>query len=416
MENKVKKTPAEILKKVFLILLIVVSSVAALCLILGAVSRIGVAKNLKFIENISPVAYENQLKPQYDENGYQVFITDDEFKIVQLTDVHIGGGFLSINKDAMAINAVAAMLTEEKPDLVVVTGDIVYPVPFQSGTFDNELGAKIFAELMEQLGVYWCPVLGNHDTETYTLYSRDEIGAFYESEEYKYCLFSKGPEQVDGIGNYAVNVKNTKGEITQSLIMIDSNSYVGDTFLSKMGVTRIYDSIHKNQIEWYGKTLNSFKDENGGKMPNSLAFFHIPIAEHKAAWDEYVTNDYKNCEHVKYIYGEAGERGPVVYPGNFNYGFFEKIQELGSTKGIFVGHDHLNNFALEYQGVRFTYGFAIDYLAYPGIKNYGIQRGCTVINVKPDGSFESYQENYYQDKYTPVNEKEDVTLDMGYYD
>ena len=35
----------------------------------------------------------------------------------------------------MALNAVAAMVTAEKPDLVIVTGDIAYPVPFQAGTF-----------------------------------------------------------------------------------------------------------------------------------------------------------------------------------------------------------------------------------------------------------------------------------------
>ena len=47
---------------------------------------------------------------------------------------------------------------------------------------------------------------------------------------------------------------------------------------------------------------------------------------------------------------------------------------------------------------------------------YGLQRGCTIIDIKPDGSFESHLENYYQDKYSAVNEKEQVTMEDYYAD
>ena len=39
-----------------------------------------------------------------------------------------------------------------------------------------------------------------------------------------------------------------------------------------------------------------------------------------------------------------------------------------------------------------------------------------MITVKPDGSFDSHHENYYQDKYQAVNKKEDVILDHGMAD
>ena len=91
---------------------------------------------------------------------------------------------------------------------------------------------------------------------------------------------------------------------------------------------------------------------------------------------------------------------------------FETMLSLGSTKGIFVGHDHLNNFSIEYKGIRLTYGFSIDYLAYTTISKLGSQRGCTMITVTPDGDFDCKAENYYQDKYTSVssNVKEEVTM------
>ncbi len=411
---KAKKSKKQKLKIFLKILIIFIVIVALLCGVGTCVTVIGLKSNSNFISSISAVEYDNQLVPQLDENGCYTFVTDDDLKIMQLTDIHIGGGCLSIKKDNMALNAVAAMITEEKPDLVIVTGDIAYPVPFQAGTFNNKKSAELFADLMEQLGVYWCLTLGNHDTESYSYYSREDIAEFYSSEKYEHCLFQSGPGDIYGEGNYIINVKNSSGEITQSLIMLDSNSYINDSVLA--GIMWEYDSIHEDQIEWYEETLLELQAQNNGVMPKSLCFFHIPLEEQKDAWNEYIENDMQDTEDVKYIYGKAGETGEIVYSGQNNYGFFDSVLELGSTQGIFCGHDHLNNFSVEYKGVRLTYGYSVDYLAYTGIMNYGLQRGCTIITVKPDGSFDCYAENYYQDKYTPVNEKEIVDLEHNYHE
>lgn len=411
-KTKTKKTPKQRFKVFLKVLLIIVLVIALLCGILASVSVIGLKSNSNFIDSIETVSFDNQLEPVLDDNGYYTFTTDDNFKVVQLTDVHIGGGFLSIKKDSMAINAVAAMITEEKPDLVVITGDIAYPVPFQAGTFNNKTSAELFAQLMEKLGVYWIPVFGNHDTEAYSYYSREQISEFYSQDKYSHCLFQSGPEDVDGYGNSIINVKNTKGEITQSLIMLDSHSYVdGDYF----GIMWKYDTIHESQVKWYEESLSKIKAENNNVLPKSLAFFHIAIPEYKTAWDEYKANDFNDTENVKYIYGKSGEKDYSVYTSEYNYGFFDKVREIGSTQGMFCGHDHLNNFSIDYKGVRLSYGYSIDYLAYTGIMKFGLQRGCTVIDIAPDGSFESHLENYYQDKYQAVNEKEQVDMVGNYH-
>lgn len=414
MSNKVKskKTPKQRFKIFLKVLLIIVLVIALLCGILASVSAIGLKSNSNFIETIETVSFDDQLEPVLDDNGCYTFTTDDHFKVVQLTDVHIGGGFLSIKKDSMAINAVAAMITAEKPDLVVITGDIAYPVPFQAGTFNNKTSAELFAQLMEKLGVYWVPVFGNHDTEAYSYYSREKISEFYSQEKFSHCLFQSGPEDVDGYGNSIINVKNTKGEITQSLVMLDSHSYVDNDYF---GIMWKYDTIHDSQVKWYEDSLNKIKAENNDVMPKSLAFFHIAIPEYKTAWDEYRANDFNDTENVKYIYGKAGEKDYSVYTSEYNYGFFDKVKELGSTQGMFCGHDHLNNFSIDYKGVRLTYGYSIDYLAYTGIMKFGLQRGCTVIDIAPDGSFESHLENYYQDKYQTAKEKEQVDMVGNYH-
>lgn len=411
-KTKTKKTPKQRFKIFLKVLLIIILVIALLCGILASVSAVGLKSNSNFIETIETVSFDNQLEPVLDDNGCYTFTTDDHFKVVQLTDVHIGGGFLSIKKDSMAINAVAAMITAEKPDLVVITGDIAYPVPFQAGTFNNKTSAELFAQLMEKLCVYWVPVFGNHDTEAYSYYSRKKISEFYSQEKFSHCLFQSGPEDVDGYGNSIINVKNTKGEITQSLVMLDSHSYVDNDYF---GIMWKYDTIHDSQVKWYEDSLNKIKAENNDIMPKSLAFFHIAIPEYKTAWDEYRANDFNDTENVKYIYGKAGEKDYSVYTSEYNYGFFDKVKELGSTQGMFCGHDHLNNFSIDYKGVRLTYGYSIDYLAYTGIMKFGLQRGCTVIDIAPDGGFESHLENYYQDKYQTAKEKEQVDMVGNYH-
>ena len=400
-------------KKALKIIGIIAAVFAIFVVTTCCVTVIGNNANLKKASSFEPVQIENQLVPATDENGYHTFTTDRDFKVMQLTDIHIGGGWMSLKKDAMALNAVAAMITAEKPDLVIVTGDIAYPVFFQAGTFNNRSGAKIFATLMEKLGVYWTVTLGNHDSEIYSYYNREKVSDFYSDSGFKYCLYQPGPEDVDGYGNHVINVKNSKGEITQSFFMFDSHSYTdGDYF----GIFWKYDNIHENQVEWYRQTIkklnahNATVTNNSASTVKSTAFFHIPLTEQRDAWYEFMDNGYQDTENVKFIYGVAGEDGKIVYPGMGEDGLFEAMLELDSTKAVFCGHDHENNFSVDYKGIRLSYAMSVDYLAYPGIYKRGIQRGCTVITYSPDGSFDCKNENYYQDKYVSLYEKEPVTM------
>lgn len=412
-KEKQKRTPQQKKKIAGKVLLGILIALLCIIAIITAINTICVASCKNYIKSINPVSYSSQLTPE-EKNDYTTFVTDNDFRVMQLSDVHIGAGFMSVKKDNQAINAVAAMVAEEKPDLVIVTGDIAYPVPFQAGTFNNKTGAVIFASLMEKLGVYWCPAFGNHDTEAYSYFSREDISELYSNrQKYPHCLFQSGPKDVDGYGNYIVNVQISKGEITQSFVMLDSHSYIDNDYF---GIMWKYDCVHKNQVEWYEQQIKALTKINNNKTPKSLMFFHMPPQEMLTAYNEYKENGYKDTADSKYTGGKAGEKDLVVYPSEKNYGLFDKCLELGSTKGIFFGHDHLNNFTMLYKGIQLTYDYTVDYLAYVGINKYGTQRGCTMITTKPDGSFESKAENYYQDKYTPQKEKETVSMEDFYTD
>ena len=396
---------------VILAIAVVISAAAAIAntVILG--KNIDVAHSFPNAE-CAPLDFEEV------GNGVWNIYSDDGLKVMHLTDVHLGGGWISTKKDAMSLNAVAAMITAEKPDFVVASGDIAYPVPVQAGTFNNKSGAKLFAELMENLGVYWTATYGNHDTEAYTYFGRDDITEFYQ--QYPHCLMREGAEGVDGYGNQVFNVVNSSGIITRSIFTMDSHSYVDDDIF---GLMWKYDNIHENQIEWYKKTVEENRNHNMMKLsassaeapenavaPASTVFLHIPIMEYKDAWMQYVENGYKDTADVKYNYGTVGEGGKLIYHGIHEDSFFETMLELGSTDSVFCGHDHLNNFSLNYKGIDLCYGYSVDYLAYSGISKLGSQRGCTIINIDENGNADYHLENYYQDKYVSFYEKEEVTM------
>ncbi len=421
-----KKTKGKkALKKIGIVLAAIIALIAIFAIFNTVANIISNKKAIEYASSFETVEIENQLVPEKDENGKWTFTADRELKIMHLTDIHIGGGWACADKDKLALNAVAKMITAEKPDLVVVTGDIVYPVPYEGFNINNIPPAETFITLMETLGVYWVPTFGNHDSEFYSTHPRDGVSEYYSNEKLKYCLYDASQAAgISGFGNSVINVKNSQGIITQSIYTLDSNAYTGTSL--KEVIAWEYDNIHDDQIAWYRENvgimseyninlINNSDFENKDELlelygtPKSLAFFHIPIEEYKYAWYEYRDNGYNDTENVKLYYGTAGETGQVVYSSDIENDLFETMQELGSTKGIFCGHDHLNNFSIDYKGIRLTYGFSIDYIAYSGIDTLGSQRGCTIITVKPDGSFDCKAENYYQDKYAH-DARENVTM------
>ena len=395
-------------------LLIFISVVAVIAIAITLANYFTVQSLLSKGSSYSKVEIENQLTPEKDENGYWYFTTDGDFKVMHLTDIHIGGGFMSKDVDEKALNAVALMVTREKPDLVIATGDIAFPVPYSAGTFNNYSGAKIFANLMESLGVYWDVTFGNHDAEAYSYYDREAMAELYGSDSYKYCLFQAGPEDADGYGNHVIEVKNTKGIITQALVLIDSQDYVNSNIIDS--IKGNYDNVHPNQVVWYEKEIKRMNAENKkldkkADRVKSLAFFHIPLVEMDDAWNEFRNNGYKDTKDFKYGEGIIGELGRQVCCGYGEDDLFEKMLELGSTKAMFNGHDHVNNTTFEYKGITFSYGYSIDYFAYSGIDKLGSQRGCSMITCKPDGSFTIDKYNFYSDRYNlPGFEREEVTM------
>lgn len=312
------------------------------------------------------------------ENGYSVFKKPRErdFKILLLTDTHFGCGFLSRKSDRAAEAAIRVLAGRAAADLIIISGDLCYPIAVSSGTNNNKKQAEHVSAVMESLTTPWAFVFGNHDQERHSPCKKDALADIFMRG--KNCLFKKGPENIDGVGNYIIKIENSDKTLNNALFLLDSNMYLKKGFFSG------YDHIHDNQIDWYKSEVARLTAEYG-ENPSSMMFFHIPIKEFYDAW----RLCYLGSNEVTYHLGFANEKDNYVgFPKSRPTHLFDDIVTLGSTKAVFAGHDHLNNFSITYKGIRLSYPMSIDYLAYRKIAQKHTQRGGTLVTLCDDGGFD----------------------------
>ena len=307
---------------------------------------------------------------QDNEDTFSLEIpADRDYRILQLTDLHLGYGIFSGRKDRMAQDAVRTVIKKARPDLIVLTGDSIFPFFPKSGTMNNRREAERFIKFMDGFEVPYTMVFGNHDCEMGAVCGKDELADIFMKG--RYCIFSKGIADISGTGNFIINLTDDFGNARMPLVMLDSNMYGDGWFFSG------FDCIHEDQTDWCMEKLNE------RKVP-AMAFFHMPPAEFKEAYEKMKLGDHS----VIYEHGSIGEKDEYFGISNRPPHFFEKAVDNGWLKWIFCGHDHLNTLSLTYKGIRMTYGMSIDYLGYSGIAKQYIQRGATLITRKTDGNID----------------------------
>lgn len=265
------------------------------------------------------------------------------FKIVQITDLHYK---LGVKASEQGLACVREMVETEKPDLVVVTGDIIYSAPADS-TLSVVL--KTFA----QLGVPFCMTFGNHDYD----FKTPAVALYNQMQKTPNCVM---PVLQGKNTDYSLPILSSNGKRTAAVL------YCIDTH-NKPAIGGIggYQWISHNQITWYRQRSMVYKQKNGGRPVPSLAFLHIPLPEFNYATDN------TQCP----MYGSRLER---AYSPSINSGMFASIKEMGDIMGVFCGHDHDNDYAVSYFNVLLAHGrFSGGNTEYNHLK-----RGARVIVVK----------------------------------
>ena len=244
-----------------------------------------------------------------------------QFKIVQITDLHYK---LGVKASEQGLACVREMVETEKPDLVVVTGDIIYSAPADS-TLSVVL--KTFA----QLGVPFCMTFGNHDYD----FKTPAVALYNQMQKTPNCVM---PVLQGKNTDYSLPILSSSGKRTAAVL------YCIDTH-NKPAIGGIggYQWISHNQITWYRQRSTVYKQKNGGRPVPSLAFLHIPLPEFNYATEN------TQCP----MYGSRLER---AYSPSINSGMFASIKEMGDIMGVFCGHDHDNDYAVSYFNVLLAHG------------------------------------------------------------
>ena len=237
-----------------------------------------------------------------------------------------------------------------QPDLIILTGDVVY------GEFDDAGTALTgFIAFMERLGVPWAPVFGNHDNES-------AMGVDWQCdrfEEAENCLFLQ--RTLAGNGNYTVGIAQG-GELKRVFFMLDSNGCAGMSAASRAnGHTYSSAGFGSDQIAWYTETATEIRKAS---PDTKISFaYHIQQYVFMDAYEKYGFINIGTQEYPINIDGlSTKEEGDFGYlgrdlkgPWDSDRSIWQGMKALG-TDSVFVGHEHCNSASVVYDGVRFQFG------------------------------------------------------------
>jgi len=250
------------------------------------------------------------------------FDSDKKFKIVQFTDVHWEWGSGNCEK---TMNNIENVVNIEKPDFVIFTGDIV--------TSDGVKKAwKRIAEPIIESNIPWAFVNGNHDHE----HELSRSGLIEYLQTLPNFRGENGSDNVFGEGNYALPIESSNSNENKFVLYFFDSHAHPDNYLYGQ-----YDRIKFDQIQWYYQKSEKLRKKSGEILP-ALAFFHIPLVEYKGL-----------MEQDKYAVGSQYE---TPASSDINSGLFSVFLETGDVMGIFVGHDHINDYIGNLYGISLGYG------------------------------------------------------------
>jgi len=318
----------------------------------------------------------------------------EELRILQVTDMHVmpwtaRETYASVRRICELFNA----------DLVANTGDFFCSAPgfyidWVCRRFDRDVGTRY----------PWTFAWGNHDCESFgdgdlrkagriealleglpgCLYMRGEAsrekrpakgdGDVREKEASRVTT-EEGRRRFDGFrgGNFALEIVNpVSGEPAVDLFILNS---------------RRWHHAHPRALEW----MESHSGRLGGTksaLP-AICFYHVPNKEYQLGWGRGIARGI-NREGVSF---EKDDGRIHTF-----------LKSLGCVRGCFVGHDHVNDYWFDMDGVRYSYGRKTGMGSYgtslgepePGRK--AIRVGATLITIgMKGGSFAIEHETVFED-------------------
>ncbi len=287
------------------------------------------------VASVGFASYKSDAQLRFDENG--------KFKILILADVQTD---YPLPDDQVFF--IEESVRYSQPDIVIFTGDNV-------NNDDKRSYADMLAPLIEA-GVPYTMVLGNHDQESSGGMTREEI--VQEYQKYEGFLGYDADPSLHGAGTHNLPILSSDGsKLAFNLWMFDCGDYVRTSDGEWLG----YDWVREDQIEWYNKVRDEMTAENGGEVVPSLVFQHIIPQE--PCEKIFLPSDIELGEAT--INFQDGTTYTVIpdmtqyegylfekaCPSYGNDGQWDAMVAGGDVLGVVCGHDHLNGFIANCNGI-----------------------------------------------------------------
>ena len=295
-----------------------------------------------------------------------------KFRIMQIADIQD----TQRTSDA-TVRFIREALKKAQPDLVVFTGDQVKGYGFNLMGGDNKKKVteciNNFLVPLDETGIPFTFVFGNHDDQAFSI-SKKEQFEIYSSHEN--CVAFNADDDIDGYCNHNLEIKGENGKTKLNVYLVDSLTATMDGTC---------DCVHENQLEWYRKTRETLKDENGDYIP-SVVFQHIPVNEIYELLMEVPKGTPNSAQGFRQWEGKYFAMNPErVQIDNRSFigetpsvpakngGEFEAMNEKGDVFLMLFGHDHNNSFIGEYKGMKLGYTQGCGFNVYGPGKKRGVR-------------------------------------------
>ncbi|MBE6749312.1 MAG: hypothetical protein E7557_08820 [Ruminococcaceae bacterium] len=303
------------------------------------------------------------------------FNKNGTFKILVLADVQDGYPM----EDAM-ITFVNEALDYAKPDLVVFCGDNIM-------TNDVRAYEQLLTPIADR-DIPFSLVFGNHDPEVENFPLEEQLA---EYQKYKGCLAFDADPALHGCATHNLTILASKGnDVAFNLWFMDSGSS-----LHEGGEWLGYDWVREDQINWYKNTRDALALENGGEVVPSIMFQHIipkeavevlfyesPVSMGELTYNFNDGGVYSFIPKINEFDGYIFEKS---CSGNGSDGQWDAMLEGGDVLAVVVGHDHVNSFVADINGIDLVQTPGATYHSYYN----SMLQGARIIELD-EGDLDSY--------------------------
>lgn len=253
-----------------------------------------------------------------------------------------------------------------KPDLVIFTGDNILGNHLKDARFGSRETAHTaeaefermkkaiahIAKPVDDRKIPFTMIYGNHDDMN--RFTKEEQADIFRS--YSMCIGLDNPDASVDVDTFHIPLYSSDGKKPVF------NLWCMDSGWQDKSDGVCHTGVKKSAVDWYTAKSNELKQNNGGKPLPSLMFQHIPFSEADKLTVSCDKKDigaipaFRKGQPEKYLKLDpsqaSGFLGEPISCCKENFGEWEAIKQQGDVKAVVFGHDHVNCFEAELDGIR----------------------------------------------------------------